>query len=270
MQAFLDWARPGSPEAELAQRLDSDRLPRHVAVIMDGNGRWARNRFLPRVAGHRAGAESVRSITEACARLGVEALTLYAFSVENWKRPAAEVGTLWDLLRRYLRQELAELKKHNIRLGAVGRIDQLPDDVQAELDYAILETAACSGMRLNLALNYGGRSEIVDAVNSLLERARNTGDFEPVDEQTISDALYTRGLPDPDLLIRTSGELRVSNFLLWQIAYTEIFVTEKYWPDFRAADLLEAFIDYQKRERRFGGLSPDAKLEPAPVSETPE
>lgn len=256
MQAFLDWARPGSPETELAQRLNPERLPRHIAVIMDGNGRWARNRFLPRVAGHRAGAESVRSVVEASARLGVEVLTLYAFSVENWKRPKAEVGTLWDLLRRYLRQELAELKKHNIRLGAIGRIEQLPDDVQAELDYAILETSASTGMRLNLALNYGGRSEIVDAVNTLLERSKNSGDFK-VDEQMLSDVLTTRGLPDPDLLIRTSGELRVSNFLLWQIAYTEIFVTEKYWPDFRAADLLEAILDYQKRERRFGGLSPE-------------
>ena len=278
MQQFLNWAKSGSREAELAERVDRNRMPRHIAVIMDGNGRWARKRFLPRVAGHRAGVESVRAIIEACARLNIEALTLYAFSVENWKRPKKEVDTLWDLLRRYLRQELDDLRANNVRLQVIGRISELPDDVQAELDYAMVETAGNSGLRLNVALNYGGRAEIVDAVKSLVDRARAAGpDFE-VDEQAISDSLYTAGLPDPDLLIRTSGEVRVSNFLLWQIAYTEIWVTEKYWPDFRAGDLLEAILDFQKRERRFGGLSTDAREtlvaasrhESSPVGELPE
>ncbi len=278
MQEFLNWAKPGSREAELAERVDPDRLPRHIAVIMDGNGRWARKRFLPRVAGHRAGVESVRAIIEACARLNLEALTIYAFSVENWKRPKLEVDTLWDLLRRYLRQELADLKANNVRLQVIGRVAELPDDLQAELDYAMVETAGGNGLRLNVALNYGGRAEIVDAVNTLIGRARTAGPEFRVDEQDISDMLYTAGLPDPDLLIRTSGEVRVSNFLLWQIAYTEIWVTEKYWPDFRAGDLLEAILDYQKRERRFGGLSPDtrktlaaaSRRDPAPVGDLPE
>lgn len=259
MEKFLQWAKPGSREAELAERIDPARLPRHIAVIMDGNGRWARKRFLPRVAGHRAGVESVRAAIEACARLGVEALTLYAFSVENWKRPKTEVDTLWDLLRRYLRQELDDLRANNVRLQVIGRVSELPEDVQAELDYAMVETAGNDGLRLNVALNYGGRAEIVDAVKTVVEQARSAGPDFVVDEQTISDSLYTAGLPDPDLLIRTSGEVRVSNFLLWQIAYTEIWVTEKYWPDFRAGDLLEAILDFQKRERRFGGLSPDAR-----------
>ena len=254
MKDFLEWAKPGSEEARLASLLDPGSFPRHIAVIMDGNGRWARARHLPRVAGHRAGVTSVREIIEACCRLGIKALTLYAFSVENWKRPRSEVETLWGLLRHYLHRELPELKRNGVRFQVIGRVDALPEAVQDDLDVAMVETAANSGLRLNVALNYGGRAEIVDAVNSILAQARKVdGEFH-VDEQMLSEHLYTSGLPDPDLLIRTSGEMRVSNFLLWQIAYAEIFVTEQLWPDFRAVDLLEALLDYQKRERRYGGL----------------
>ncbi len=264
MQDFLDWTKPGSEEARLASSLEPGAFPRHIAVIMDGNGRWARRRRLPRVAGHRAGVKSVREIIEACCRLNIGALTLFAFSVENWKRPRSEVETLWDLLRHYLRRELTELKRNNVRFQVIGRVDQLPANVQADVDYAILETSANSGLRLNVALNYSGRAELVDAVNSLLAQARQLDAPLQVDEQTISSHLYTAGQPDPDLLIRTSGEMRISNFLLWQIAYAEIWVTERLWPDFRTVDLLHALLDYQKRERRYGGLGhATEKAEPA-------
>ena len=266
MQDFLDWAKPGSEEAQLASVLDPSTFPRHIAVIMDGNGRWARRRHLPRVAGHRAGVKSVREIIEACCRLNLNALTLYAFSVENWKRPRSEVETLWDLLRHYLHRELPSLKRNNVRFQVIGRIDQLPENVQNDLDYAILETSANSGLLLNVALNYGGRAELVDAVNSLLARSRQLDTPLQVDEETISNELYTAGLPDPDLLIRTSGEMRISNFLLWQIAYAEILVTEQLWPDFRTVDLLHALLDYQKRERRYGGLGHSTQ-EPEPAAE---
>jgi undecaprenyl diphosphate synthase len=264
MKDFLEWAKPGSREAELANGLDAGRLPRHVAIIRDGNGRWARRRHLPRVAGHRAGVRPVRETIEACAQLDIEALTLYAFSVENWKRPRAEVETLWHLLRRYLRQELPSLKKNNIRFQVIGRVEQLPDVVQNVLDIAMLETAGNSGLRLTVALNYGGRTEIVDAVNAILARARQTDANVEVTEETIAEHLYTAELPDPDLLIRTSGELRVSNFLLWQIAYAEIWVTDKLWPDFETTDLIESMLDFQKRERRYGGLG-HAEAEPEPA-----
>ena len=254
MKDFLEWARPGSEEARLASLLDPSAFPRHIAVIMDGNGRWARKRHLPRVAGHRAGVKSVREIIEASCRLHLEALTLYAFSVENWKRPRSEVETLWGLLRHYLHRELPELKRNNVRFQVIGRIDGLPAAVQDDLDVAMVETAANSGLRLNIALNYGGRAEIVDAVNDLLARARKLEKPIKVSERMLGEHLYTADLPDPDLLIRTSGEMRVSNFLLWQIAYAEIFVTDKFWPDFRTLNLLEALLDYQKRERRYGGL----------------
>jgi undecaprenyl diphosphate synthase len=266
MKDFLEWAKPGSQEAQLASRIDASRLPGHVAIIMDGNGRWAKRRHLPRVAGHRAGVRPVRETIEACCRLGIDALTLYAFSVENWKRPRHEIETLWSLLRHYLRQELPDLKKNNVRFQVIGRVEELPQEVQDDLDFAIVETAADTGLRLNVALNYGGRSELVDAVNEILVRARQSGGEFRVDEQTISEHLYTADLPDPDLLIRTSGELRVSNFLLWQIAYSEIWVTDKLWPDFQPTDLLEAILDFQRRERRYGGLghsAPDS--EPALV-----
>ena len=255
MKHFLGWFQPNSDEAELAASLDPDRLPRHIAVIMDGNGRWANQRGLPRVAGHRHGVDAVRDIVEACARLEIEALTIYAFSVENWKRPETEIETLWSLLRTYLKRELPRLQEQGVCLRVIGRTHELPVDVQRDLNDAVEATSANRGLRLNVALNYGGRTEIVDAVNSLIERARKEGPGFQVDEHIFEEHLYTAGLPEPDLLIRTSGEVRVSNFLLWQIAYTEIWVTEKFWPEFRAADLVEAISDYQKRDRRFGGLS---------------
>ena len=264
MKHFLEWAQPGSPELELANRLDPARIPGHIAVIMDGNGRWAQKRFLPRAAGHRAGVEAVRASIEGCRRLGVEALTLYAFSVENWKRPKDEVNTLWGLLLRYLRQELESLTENGVRLRVIGRVDELPLEVQTELSDAIAQTSSNTGMTLNVALNYGGRSEIVDAVNAAIADALNAGETR-LDEEAFEKYLYTAGLPDPDLLIRTSGEVRVSNFLLWQIAYTEIWVTQRFWPVFREIDLLEAILDFQGRERRFGGLSQQGGDEPALV-----
>ena len=254
MKAFLEWATPGSEEERLAFQLDADSLPRHIAIIMDGNGRWAKRRHLPRVAGHRAGVRPVRETIEACSRLGIDALTVYAFSVENWKRPRSEVETLWQLLRRYLRQELPALRKNNVRFQVIGRISALPEQVQRDLDYAIVETSTNTGLQLSVALNYGGRAELVDAVNAILAQARKGDGRAEVTEETISSHLYTATTPDPDLLIRTSGEMRVSNFLLWQIAYAEIWVTEKLWPDFQTVDLLEAVLDFQRRERRYGGL----------------
>src|SRR5271156_1680766 len=222
---------------------------------MDGNGRWAERRHLPRVAGHRAGVKAAREIIESCARLKLPYLTLYAFSLENWRRPQAEVDFLMRLLREYLKRELPSIIKNNIRLFFIGRRSQLPEGVQKDIDSAMRETARNTGMKLVVALNYGGRAELVDAFNAMLDhvRANDLSAFF-ANEQTISEHLYTAGLPDPDLLIRTSGEMRVSNFLLWQIAYAEIYITEALWPDFSRARLLEALIDFQKRERRYGGL----------------
>ena len=257
MKALLESLRPGDGDWELAGAIDPDRLPAHIALIMDGNGRWAARRRLPRVAGHRAGVGPVRSTVETCARLGIQALTLYAFSVENWKRPRAEVETLWRLLRFYLRKELPELQRNDIRLQAIGRLDALPPDVRRELDAVVDSTAANGGLLVNLAINYGGRTEIVDAVNSIIELARMEGRLSSlrVDEELIAAHLYTSASPDPDLLIRTSGEMRLSNFLLWQIAYAELYVTETLWPDFSRTHLLRAVLEYQKRDRRYGGLS---------------
>ena len=220
-------------EARLLEQLELKRLPRHLAVIMDGNGRWAERRHLPRLAGHRAGVKAAREIIESCARLKVPALTLYAFSLENWRRPKAEIDFLMRLLREYLRRELPTIDKNNIRLLVIGRSQQLPDAVQKDIQRAMRVTARNTGMKLIVALNYGGRAELVDAFNSILDRVRANGlaAFR-ADEQTISENLYTAGLPDPDLMIRTSGEMRVSNFLLWQIAYAEMYVTEILWPDF--------------------------------------
>jgi undecaprenyl diphosphate synthase len=256
MKALFDMLAPASDDYALARAIDPDRLPAHIAIIMDGNGRWAKRRRLPRAAGHRAGVTPVRSTVETCARLGLRALTLYAFSVENWKRPRAEVETLWRLLRRYLRGELDLMHRHNIRFTAIGRLDALPDFVHEELDSVIRSTAGNKGLQLNLAINYGGRAEIVDAVAALVEDARRGNII--IDEAAISARLYTAGMPDPDLLIRTSGEMRVSNFLLWQIAYAELYVTETLWPDFSRGELLRAILDYQKRDRRFGGLTPSS------------
>ena len=257
MKALFETIRPGDPDRELAESIDPARLPAHIAIIMDGNGRWARRRSLPRVAGHRAGVEPVRITVETCARLGIEVLTLYAFSVENWKRPRGEVDTLWRLLRFYLRREVPEMMKNNIRFNALGRLEALSPQVRAELDEARGITSRNTGLQVNLAINYGGRTELVDAMNALLDEARaerTLADLR-VTEEMIQSRLYTAGLPDPDLLIRTSGEMRISNFLLWQIAYAELYVTETLWPDFGRTDLLRAIIDYQARDRRFGGLS---------------
>ena len=243
--------------SDLLHQIDRNALPAHIAIIMDGNGRWARKRGLPRVAGHRAGINAVREVVEGSAELGIPVLTLYAFSVENWKRPLSEVSTLMQLLKEYLNKELANLNKNNIRFRTIGRTDELDASVQAELDKAITTTSCNGGMIFNVALNYGGRAEIVDAVNRLLNNggraaAANGG----VTEKDFAEYLYTAGQPDPDLLIRTSGELRISNFLLWQIAYAEIWVTETLWPDFEKRHLYEAILAFQKRERRYGGLEP--------------
>lgn len=247
---------PVTPEEmRLLERLDFARLPRHVAVIMDGNGRWAQKRHLPRIAGHRAGTQSARTAIETCARLKIEALTLYAFSVENWRRPKAEIDFLMELLREYLRREMPLIQKNDIRMRFLGRMDDLPAGVQKDVRDATEKTAGNRGMVLCIALNYGGRAEIVDAVNEILSEPRGLGPTGKITEEQLSGRLYTEGLPDPDLLIRTSGEMRVSNFLLWQIAYAEIFVTETLWPDFNRARLLEALVEFQQRERRFGGVA---------------
>jgi undecaprenyl diphosphate synthase len=248
---FLAAVRPGSPEEALAHRVDFDRLPRHIAIIMDGNGRWAANRHLPRVEGHRAGIEAVRDTVETSARLGIPVLTLYAFSVENWKRPDTEVSALMALLKHYLRLELKTLLRNNIRFRTIGQLERLGADIRDELGAAEARTSGNTGMLFNIALSYGGRAEIVDAARRAI---RDGIDPDRLDEPAFASYLYTAGQPDPDLLIRTSGELRVSNFLLWQIAYAEIWVTEALWPDFRARHLLEAVLDFQKRERRYGAI----------------
>jgi undecaprenyl diphosphate synthase len=248
------WIKPGSEEDELVRQIDFSRIPRHVAVIMDGNGRWAKERNLPRVEGHRAGAKAVREIVESCARMGVEVLTLYAFSRENWKRPKREVGTLWKLLEDYLKKEDKVLIKNKFRLKVIGRRDDLPRTTVRQLDRVEKLTQTNARLTVVLALNYGGRTEIVDAARRVL--ASPSPDPEGLDEATFSRYLYTDGLPDPDLLIRTSGECRLSNFLLWQVAYSEIWITGVYWPDFRKRHFLQALRDYQKRERRFGDIRP--------------
>jgi undecaprenyl diphosphate synthase len=270
MQALFDALTPGGEDWSIAEAIDPLRLPAHIAIIMDGNGRWAKQRNMPRVAGHQAGIDPVRSAVETCARLGLGALTLYAFSVENWKRPRHEIETLWRLLRYYLRREMPNLMENNIRLFAIGRLEALPRQVREELQAAARETENNTGLRVNLAINYGGRAEIVDAVNRIVDRARAEGrlDSLEIDEQTLSAHLYTAHVPDPDLLIRTSGEMRVSNFLLWQIAYAELYVTETLWPDFTRTDLLRAILDYQKRDRRFGGVKSDASAAGVPADES--
>jgi undecaprenyl diphosphate synthase len=303
-------------ESRLLEKLDLSRLPRHIAIIMDGNGRWAQKRHLPRVAGHRTGTQSARIAIETCARLHIEALTLYAFSVENWRRPKTEIEFLMQLLREYIRKEMPLLQRNNIRMRFLGRTDELPEAVQKDTREATEATSKNTGMVLCIALNYGGRAEIVDAVNAVLASrnghrpggpvaqgeypspaavhavssgrtldrptCESTSDVNasfraessergislsgrraghetgPITEDDLARHLYTADLPDPDLLIRTSGEMRVSNFLLWQIAYAEIFVTETLWPDFNRARLLESLLDFQKRERRYGAIQPPA------------
>ena len=253
MSDLAQLAEPGSPDEILVRRLDLERLPRHVAVIMDGNGRWASARGLPRVEGHRAGVEAVRDTIEAAAQLGLEVLTLYAFSVENWKRPRHEVWTLMNLLKSYIGKELDSLVENDIRLDVLGRWRELDPSVVRALETALERTRDCRGLRLNIALNYSGRAEIVDACRRIVTDWAS-GSGAEIDEATLDRYLYTAEQPDPDLLIRTSGEMRLSNFLLWQVAYTEIWVTETLWPDFRRSELFRALIDYQGRERRFGGL----------------
>jgi undecaprenyl diphosphate synthase len=251
-EELLAWIPAGHPDEMLVRQINFERLPAHIAIIMDGNGRWAAQRHLPRVEGHRAGIDAVRDTVETAARLGIKVLTLYAFSIENWKRPAAEISTLMMLLKRYLRSELKTLLTNDIRFRVIGRMDDLADDIQDELRAAIDRTAGDTGMLFNIALNYGGRAEIVDAARKAMAAGINPADL---DEQRFSSFLYTAGQPDPDLLIRTSGEMRVSNYLLWQIAYAEIYVTETLWPDFRRRHLVEAVLAYQKRERRYGGIN---------------
>jgi len=254
MRELAGLAEPGSAEAALLERIDRTRLPRHIAVIMDGNGRWAGLRNLPRVAGHRAGMESVREIVETSARLGLEVLTLYAFSVENWKRPRSEVRTLMNLLKEYVRRELKNINESNVRFRAIGRVHELEPSVQRVLESAVIKTRENTGMLLHVALNYSGRAELVDAINGLVREIMREKSRVEVTEDVLAQHLYTAGDPDPDLLIRTSGEMRISNFLLWQVAYSEIYITPTLWPDFRRRHLFEAIVDFQQRNRRYGGL----------------
>ncbi|HPD25311.1 MAG TPA: isoprenyl transferase [Candidatus Marinimicrobia bacterium] len=236
--------------------MSQEVLPRHIAIIMDGNGRWAKQRGLPRVAGHNEGINSVREVTRECGSLGIKVLTLYTFSVENWSRPKSEVSALMTLLLHTIRNEIDELHKNNVRLTLIGHLTDLPDDPLKGLMEGVEKTSQNTGLNLNLALSYGGRVEILDATRAIAKDVlEGRIDLDDIDEKLFSDYLYTRGMPDPDLLIRTSGELRLSNFLLWQMAYTEIYVTETLWPDFRYKELLLAIREYQKRERRFGKTS---------------
>lgn len=253
-ESLKGFIKPGSDEESLLKQLDFSRLPRHVAVIMDGNGRWARRRKLPRVKGHRAGARTVREVVETCARLGIKFLTLYAFSKENWKRPKKEVTTLWHLLENYLKKEDKVMMKNKLRLKVIGQREAIPLSTRRELERVEQLTKANARLTIILALNYGGRDEIVDAVKKIVKDEK--ADINDLDEDKFSRYLYTAQIPDPDLLIRTSGEMRVSNFLLWQIAYSEIWITAELWPDFRKKHLLQALVDYQKRERRFGDIHP--------------
>jgi undecaprenyl diphosphate synthase len=238
--------------------LDPAKLPRHIAIIMDGNGRWARAQGKERIEGHARGAKSVDEVTEECCRLGIGQLTLYCLSSENWKRPKTELDFLMSLLKQYLLQEREKLLRQNIRFTVIGRREGMPADVLAEMDENIRLTRDNTGLTLCLAINYGSRAEIVDAVRSIASRVQR-GELQPADitEESIGDSLYTAGMPDPDLLIRTAGEMRISNYLLWQISYAELWVTERYWPEFGAELLHEALRDYAMRERRFGGLTPE-------------
>lgn len=242
----------------MKSRLSSDKTPRHVAIIMDGNGRWARQRGLPRVAGHRAGVKNVREAVKAAIESGVPILTLYAFSQENWKRPKEEVSVLMDLLDHFIDKEIDNFVKQGIRLRTIGRIEALPPGTLAKIKEEVKQTKDNQRLILNIALNYGARTEILDAVSRIVKEAKNDPHWangsSPLTEDTFSNYLYTSGLPDPDLLIRTSGEMRLSNFLLWQLSYSEIYITKKYWPDFTKADFLKAIAEYAKRERRFGDV----------------
>src|SRR5581483_1081465 len=255
LKDFTEVVEAGSRDQKLLAAIDWERLPKHVAIIMDGNGRWAAQRGQPRIAGHRAGVEAVRAAVDTGARLGLGALTLYAFSTENWKRPRYEVDALMRMLRKYLRLELDEINGQNVRFQTIGRFQKLSSSVRDEIARASDRTASNTGMVLSVALNYGGRAEIVDACRGAVRKLEASGrSIDELNEEEIDRELYTNNLPELDLLVRTSGELRISNFLLWQIAYAEIYVTETFWPDFRRVELLEAIVDYQRRNRRFGGL----------------
>jgi undecaprenyl diphosphate synthase len=248
--------KPSSAEGRLLAAIDRERLPKHIAVIMDGNGRWARLRGKPRIFGHRAGAESVRAIIDTCARLNIAAVTLYAFSTENWKRPRQEISGLMSMLKRYIRSDLKDVHSNNIKFQAIGNIEGLSPDVQDEISRAMRTTADNDGMIMSVALNYGGRAEIAEACRRAVIQLIDAGhSIDGLSEADIERNLYTHGLPDVDLLIRTSGEFRISNFLLWQLAYSEIYVTPVLFPDFRCQQVFEAILDYQKRERRFGGVN---------------
>lgn len=256
LENFAKVVKPNSEEAELLAQIDAASLPEHIAIIMDGNGRWAKQRGKPRIFGHKEGAESVRSILDTCARLQIKAVTLYAFSTENWKRPEDEVSGLMQMLKLYLKQELKTVHKNNIRFQAIGDLKRLSEDLQKQLAAATAHTAQNTGTFLSVALNYGGRAEITEAAKKAAKNLLAEG--KSLDELTESDIdrnLYTNNLPEVDLLIRTSGEFRISNFLLWQLAYSEIYVTSTLFPDFRRTEIFKAIIDFQKRERRFGGVS---------------
>ncbi|MBX3287830.1 MAG: isoprenyl transferase [Acidobacteria bacterium] len=252
---FAQVIKPGSRDAELLAAIDPERIPRHIAVIMDGNGRWAKARGKARIFGHREGSESVKAIIDTCARLEVDAVTLYAFSTENWKRPKEEVSGLMTMLKQVLRREIKAVAKNNIRFQTIGNIDGLAPDVQKELEYARQMTRENNGLIMNVALNYGSRDEIVRAaILAVKDIERRNDVIDNLTEADIERNLDTNRLPEVDLLIRTSGELRISNFLLWQIAYAEIYVTPTLFPDFRRPEIFEAIIDYQKRDRRYGGV----------------
>ena len=243
-------------QAELFAKLDPERLPQHIAVIMDGNGRWARRRHLPRIAGHRQGVVAVRDVITLASRIHLKAITLYAFSAENWKRPKTETSFLMALLRTYLKRDVPLMNEHNVRLRYIGRIHELPPAVQERMAWAQEQTSKNTGMIMTLALNYAGRAELIDAFQRIVQAAAGNGGLAglKIDEEMVSRHLYASDLPDPDLVIRTSGEMRLSNFLLWQLAYSEIYVTQTLWPDFDGAHLLEALADFQKRERRYGNV----------------
>jgi undecaprenyl diphosphate synthase len=252
---FSKIIKPNTEEAALLAQIDAARLPHHIAVIMDGNGRWAKMRGKPRIFGHQEGAESVRSILDTCARLEIKAVTLYAFSTENWKRPQEEVSGLMQMLKLYLKKELNTVHKNNIRFQAIGKISGLSEDIQKQIAAAEAKTRNNTGTILSVALNYGGRAEITEAARKAAKNLLAQGkSLDELTEADIEANLYTKNLPEVDLLIRTSGEYRISNFLLWQLAYSEIYVTPTLFPDFRRAEIFRAIIDFQKRERRFGGI----------------
>ena len=236
-------------EEEILKRINKDKLPKHIAIIMDGNGRWARQKGLPRMVGHKKGVETVRKVVTLCGELGISALTLYAFSTENWARPKTEIKALMGLLKIYLQKEIGELNKNNVKLRAIGRLKEFPDQIQELLNKAIEATGKNTGVILTLALNYGARAEIIDAIKKI-----PASEIEGLSEESFKNYLYTNYLPYPELLIRTSGEFRLSNFLLWQAAYTEIYITDILWPDFGRIELLKALINYQDRQRKFGGI----------------